>query len=546
MPVVTLYLDRLQRLVGGKTNKGKILQVLPFLGLDIEEEQKDFVRVEYSPNRPDYATDVGIASGLQGLLGVKKGQVKMSIKKEKKKFLIKSDSSVKKIRPYISGVIARNGKLDDESIRQLIALQEDLHFGIGRRRKKASIGIHDLDSISSPLRYTAVSKDHEFVPLASTQSITVKEILEKTSTGQEYSHILGDSPRVPIILDAKNHTISFPPIINSALTTVSSGTKNILVEVTGIDKNAVDDSLSVVATTLQNMGFAISDVVIDAKNSSDVFKARTILIDPVLVNQILGLDLSIPKICDSLKKCRLDAVPRGKKILCSIPRFRFDILGEMDLVEEIALGHGIENLKPSLPPSISVGEKNNVTKKLDQITSVMIGLGFTEALNSSLTSKQILYDYTKRDSSEIIEVAESKSLEHTVLRDSILPGLLENLSKNIHESYPQKLFETGVVFTRGHPIDETIAISCVSAHKDANFTEIKSVLQSLLKTDSNIVCKTNSFAHPSFASGRTAEILVGGKPVGIVGEIDSQVIDNFKIRVPVSGFEIKLSGLIFD
>ncbi len=544
MPVVTLYLDRLQRLVG-KVNKSKILEVLPFLGLDIEEEQKEFVRVEYSPNRPDYATDVGIASGLQGLLGVKKGQVKINIKKEKKKFVIKTDGSVKKIRPFVSAIIARNGKLDDESIRQLIALQEDLHFGIGRRRKKASIGIHNLDSISSPLRYTTVPKDHEFVPLASNQSMTVKEILEKTSTGQEYSHILNDS-KVPIILDAKNNTVSFPPIINSALSAVSTGTKNILVEVTGMDKNAVDDSLSVVATTLQNLGFVIYDVTVDAKNSSDVFKARTMILDPVLVNQILGLDLTIPKICDSLKKCRLDAVPKGKKIICTIPRFRFDILGEMDLVEEIALGHGIENLSPSLPPSISVGEKNTVTKKLDQMTNVMIGLGFTEALNSSLTSKQVLYDYTKRDPSEIIEVSESKSLEHTVLRDSILPGLLENLSKNIHESYPQKLFETGVVFTKGHPITETISISCVSAHKDTNFTEIKSILQSLLKTDSNITCKTNASTHPSFASGRTAEVLVGGKSVGIVGEIDQQVIDNFKIRVPVSGFEITLSGLIFD
>ncbi|TBR24206.1 MAG: phenylalanine--tRNA ligase subunit beta [Candidatus Nitrosotenuis sp.] len=545
MPVVTLYLDRLQRLVGGKATKGKILDVLPFLGLDIEEEQKDFVRVEYSPNRPDYATDVGIASGLQGLLGVKKGLVQLNVKKEKKKFVIKTDPSVKKIRPFVSGIIAKNGKLDDESIRQLIALQEDLHFGIGRRRKKSSIGIHNLDSVSSPLRYTAVPKEHEFVPLSETNSMTVSEILEKTGVGKEYSHILGNHSKVPIILDAKNQTISFPPIINSALTTISTGTKNILVEVTGIDKNAVDDSLSVVATTLQNLGFALYDVAVDSKNS-EISKARIMTLDPVLVNQILGLNLTVPKICESLKKCRLGAIPRGKKIICSIPRFRFDILGEMDLVEEIALGHGIENLSPSLPPSTSVGQKNTVTKKLDQMTNVMIGLGFTEALNSSLTSKQTLYDYTKRDSSEIIEVAESKSLEYTVLRDSILPGLLENLSKNIHEQYPQKLFETGIVFSKGHPIVETVSIACVSAHKDTNFTEIKSILQSLLKTDLNIACKTNALTNPSFASGRTAEILVGGKPVGIVGEIDQQVIDNFKIRVPVSGFEITLSALIFD
>jgi len=544
MPVVTLYLDRLQRLV--KADKGKILKALPFLGLDIEEEQKEFVRVEYSPNRPDYATDVGIASGLQGLLGIKKGMVRVNPKKEKKKFVIKSDLSVKKIRPFVNGVIAKNGALDDESIRQLIALQEDLHFGIGRRRKKASIGIHDLDSVLSPLRYAAVPKEHKFVPLALTEGMTVQEILEKTAVGKEHSHILGGQPKVPVILDSKNQTVSFPPIINSALTTISTKTRNLLVEVTGVDKNAVDDSLSVVATTLQNMGFALYNVAVDSKNSSDAFKARQMTLDPVLANQILGLSLTVPQICNSLRKSRLDAVQRGKKIICTIPRFRFDILGEMDLVEEIALGYGIENLSPSLPPSTSVGQKNTVTKKLDQIGMVMIGLGFTEALNSSLTSRQVLYDYTKRNSTELIEVAESKSQEHTVLRDSIIPGLLENLSKNIHESYPQKLFETGIVFSNGRPIVETVSLACVSAHKDTSFTEIKSILQSALKTDSDISCKTSASAHPSFASGRTADIMVNGRKVGVIGEMDSQVIDNFKIRVPVSGFEITLSGLIFD
>ena len=78
----------------------------------------------------------------------------------------------------------------------------------------------------------------------------------------------------------------------------------------------------------------------------------------------------------------------------------------------------------------------------------MIGLGYLEALNSSLTSKRVLYEMTNREPKKIISVLDSKSQEHTILRDSILPGLLENLSKNIHESYPQKLFETGTVFSK--------------------------------------------------------------------------------------------------
>lgn len=543
MPVVTLYLSRLQKLVG-KANKAKIIDALPFLGLDIEEQTDQYIRVEYSPNRPDYATDVGIAAGLQGLLGIKKGISKLIIKKQNdKSFAIKTTPAVKKLRPHVMGLIAKGGKLDNEIIRQLIALQEDLHFGVGRKRKKASIGIHDLDTIELPLLYTAKFKDHKFVPLATTQEMSVAQILQTTDTGKQYSVILEGSS-VPMILDSKENTISFPPIINSALTTVSTKTKNLLVEVTGNDSGAVADTLSVVASALQGLGFILYDVKTDSKSSADMLKTRTILLDSSLVSQILGIELSSVQICNMLKKCRLDAVPRGKKISCTIPRYRFDIFGPMDLVEEISLGYGIQNLSTTLPSSTAVGQKSKTTLKLDQLSQIMIGLGFTEALNSSLTSKQILYDNTKRDSSKLIEVAESKSQEHTVLRDSILPGLLENLSKNIHEQYPQKLFETGIVFSSGSPIKESICITCVSAHKDSGYTEIKSILQSLLKTDSGIDCQTKTSQNPMFTKGKTADIIINNKKVGIVGELDSGVIENFKIRVPVSGFEIILSSFI--
>ena len=135
MPVVTLYFNRLQKILERKVPISKIVSTLPLLGLDIEEETKDHVNVEYSPNRPDFSTDYGIANGLQGLLGLKLGMTKLKIKKGKD--AIKADSSITKVRPYITAIEARNGILDDETIRQFISMQEDLHNGIGRRRKAA-------------------------------------------------------------------------------------------------------------------------------------------------------------------------------------------------------------------------------------------------------------------------------------------------------------------------------------------------------------------------------------------------------------------------
>ena len=220
----------------------------------------------------------------------------------------------------------------------------------------------------------------------------------------------------------------------------------------------------------------------------------------------------------------------------------------MDIVEEIALGYGIENLAPKLSPSQTLGEKSFVTKKLESVSKIVVGFGFTEALNSSLTSKKVLFDLTNRDSSQIISVMDSKSQEHTILRDSILPELIENLSKNIHESYPQKLFETGTVFSKAKPISELMSFAGVIAYKESNYSEMKAILQSILKTGFKIdaKAKTPKDNITMFTDGRHSNIFVGEKLIGNIGEINSDVLDNFKIRTSVVGFEIKLSGLIFD
>jgi len=545
MPVVELSYSRLQKLIG-KVSKKQISESLPFLGLDVESEDKDLVRVEYSPNRPDYSTDFGIALGLQGLLGIKTGSLKIKIKNSKE-YKINVNSKVTKIRPFVTGIIAKNGKIDDKIIKQFMTMQEDLHFGIGRKRKKSSIGIHDLDKICFPLSYTTTNRNHKFVPLNSNKESTISDILQNTEVGQEYGNILANASQVPIIIDSNNQTVSFPPIVNAAVTTVTTKTKNLFVEVTGISKEDAENMLSIVATILQAAGFALTSTnIYGAKNSSPKFESRKISINPQLINASLGLELKIVKIVSSLKQSRLDASITGKNIVCTIPPYRFDIFGPMDIVEEVALGYGIENLDPILSQSETLGTLHPISSQLKTLSLVMVGLGYLEGLNSSLTSKKILYEMTNRESNNPIAVLNSKSQEHTILRDSILPGLLENISRNIHESYPQKLFETGTIFLKNKPINEKTNFAAVCAHKEANFTEIKSILQAVLKTGFNLEIETKTSNHETFENGRAASILVNGKRIGVIGEINSKTIENYKIRVPVVGFEISLSGLIFD
>jgi phenylalanyl-tRNA synthetase beta chain len=543
MPVVALHFDRIKKILGKSIPKSKLIETLPFIGLDIEDETAERVHVEYSPNRPDYSTDYGILTGLQGLLGIKLGMPVLKIKTGKDS--IKADVSVSKVRPYVTAIEARNGKLDDETIKQLITMQEDLHNGLGRRRKKASIGIHDLEKIKFPLLYKTITREHRFVPLESDSSMNITEILEKTETGKKYKHILEGHAKVPIIIDSAGNTISLPPIANAKLTEMNMKTRNLLVEVTATDKIAAEGVLAVIANTLQIAGFELYSVKITgAGNSNPVLKSRDLVLEPELVNKTLGIEISNQIIVKSLRKSRLDAKIKGKKIVCTIPRYRTDIFGVMDLVEEVALGYGIQNLVPTMPGSVSAGERSGVTKTLETMRQIMVGLGYLEVMNFELTSKEILYDKTGRETSKIISVADSKSQEHIILRDTLLPGMMEVLSRNIHESYPQKIFEIGTVFEKDSPIIESIHLACLDAHKDVNYTEVKSVLQSLLKTGFNLFCNTVPQKESMYVDGRTGSIVVSGKKIGSLGEIDAKVLDNFKLRTSVAGFEIKLSGLV--
>jgi len=543
MPVVELSFKNLQKLIG-KVSKKQLSDNLPFLGLDIESEENDSIRIEYSPNRPDFSTDFGIALGMQGLLGIKTGILKLKITNSKN-YSITVKNDVSKVRPFVTGIIAKGGKIDDQIIKQFMAMQEDLHFGIGRQRKKSSIGIHDLDKIQFPLIYTTTSRTHKFIPLNAKSEFSITQILESTQVGKDYGHLLANSQKVPIILDSNNQTVSFPPIINGSITTVLPKTKNLFVEVTGINKEEAENMLAIVATILQSAGFSLESINISgAKNSSPKFLERKILLDPLLVNQILGLDLNTSKIISCLKKCRLDGVLKGKKIQCTIPTYRFDIFGEMDLVEEVALGYGIQNLSPTLTPSQTIGQTNSISEKIKLLTNSMVGFGFIEALNSSLTSKRILYDNSNRIDSLSLSVLDSKSLEHTILRDSILPQLIENLSRNIHEPYPQKIFETGTVFLSKKEIDEEFNFAGIVAHQDANYSEMKSILQSALKTSFDLDIETKTNSESLFEDGYCANITIKNNSVGLIGKINSKVLENYKIRVPVMGFEISLSNSI--
>ena len=534
MPVVRTSFTRLTRLVGA--SRKRILDRLPYVGLDIESVEGDTVRVEYSPNRPDFGTDFGVARALRGLMGIEVGLPRFKVRSSR--VTVSVDPRLSKVRPFIACATATGLNLDEEDVRQIISLQEDLHNGLGRKRRMVAIGLHDLGAIEPPLRYRGVSEAFSFVPLGGGKQRRISEILSDTNEGRLYGGALGNTRLYPVITDSRGTLLSFPPVINGEKTKVSARTKDLFIDVTSTDMRAGDDVLAVLATTLAEAGATIGTVNVSYRSkprTTPDLRPVALPLDYGLVRSVTGLDLDRRQVATCLGRSRMAV--QGHKAVG--PRYRVDLLHPVDIAEEVALGYGIDKMGDIYPPSSSPGNFEPFEVFLDSASTILAGAGMVELMTFELSDETTLYGNFARDKRDKITVHDPRSIEHSILRDSLLPGLMSSLAANVKSDYPQRVFEIGRVYLReGASVKEEWHIGCVVAHSQASYSEAKSLLESVCRTLAGIEPSTSPSEHWAFSAGRTASIQSGQRQIGVVGEVRPESIEAFGIRVPVSGFEL--------
>ena len=540
MPVVELSYQGLSGMTGAHIDT--IRERLPHLGLDIEHEDGDAVRVEYSPNRPDYSTEYGIGLGLQGILGRETGIIPLRVAPPK--WSIRADDSVAGVRGAVTGVRATGGTLDGHSLRQIISMQEDIHQGLGRGRRRVAIGIHDAGRMKPPISYTTVDGEHAFTPLEHNREMSILDIMRETKQGVRYGGLVSGE-RYPVIMDGTGRVASMPPVINSAHTAITEGTRDMFVDITGHRTIDVERALAVVCITLQAAGFALECVgVSGAGNRTPPLDERGMSVGLDMINGTLGLAMTAGEATACMGRSRLGAHPDGDMIRCVIPPYRFDIMGPMDLVEEAALGYGIDRMEPVPPPGRPPGRAHHTTVQLAALDRIMTGLGYTQAASPVLAGEGAM---AMAGMGGGMRVANPKSGAHTMLRTSLLPGLLDILGRNVHEPYPHRLYETGRVFERHGTAAESLRLGCVTAHKDASYSEIKSTIHAMLRRGLGLEgVSTPPASGPAYQPGRTAAIWAGGRRVGILGEVSGDILRVFRLRehTRVAAFEMDVE-LIF-
>jgi phenylalanyl-tRNA synthetase beta chain len=525
-----------------------VIASLPFIGLDIEGRNHKVIRLEYSPNRPDFSSYVGIVRALKGYLGLETGLPEYRIKSDNR-FRIEIDGSVSSIRPHIRALVAKDTELDSDLIKMLIDMQEDLHMGVCNKRRAASIGLHDLSKIQFPLSYSTGGPDISFVPLDSNQARSLGEILSSTEMGKKYSYLLRKTNEFPILLDIQNEVVSFPPIVNSRSTRLDNLSKGIFLEITAIDPRVADLIIAIFAAALYDLKFHVYNVVLNEPNGTS---SKSPNMSPISVssrfteiNRCLGTKLPQEEIVRAAACSRLGTrVSSNGKLTCFVPKYRNDVRQVRDLIEEVMIGLGISKLSPTFPNVNVTGGRHPYSVLIDKIKEVLVGLGLLEIRNFVIVSSSMQFDSMglKADESSLFKIENSLISGHDILRNSLLPSLIDTVGHNIHSPYPQNLFEIGKVFTKGEPETEKWHLCVVLAHNKADYTSIKSILQSFLTAafGKGVVTTPMAFGG-EYTNGRSASIIVEENDVGKIGEISDPVRQNYRIRVPVAAFELDLS-----
>lgn len=541
MPVITMNWEELERLVGAK--RDLILERLPMIGCDIERYDEKTISVEFFPNRPDLYSIEGVARALRGFLGIEKGVRKYEVKKGEWKIFV--DESVLSVRPRIVGCVVRNLEIKDEVIRSLMEVQEDLHWTIGRNRRRMAIGVHDLSKINFPLTYKAVSSDFSFVPLDSKREMSVSEILREHPKGKEYGFILEGKDSYPMIIDSMGEAISFPPIINAEKTRVTDKTRDIFIDVTGFDEYA-DKALKILACMLSDRGGIIESVEIvypDRKERTPDLSLKVFRVKKSEIFSLLGFEISSDEIISALERMRFSCVDKGDEIEVLVPPYRADIMHDWDIIEDIAIGYGYDRIIPEYPKTATIGEAHPWNEIRNLVREIMLGLGFTEVITFTLTSEKSYSNLgrTARPWEDYVPLMHPLTTEHTLIRTELLPKLLEVLAFNRHCELPIKIFEVGdVVVAKKNRLKLCFCIM----NSRATFSEIRSYVQAFMR-EIDVDWKAEEAEDAAFIIGRQAKVVVNGKSAGIFGEIHPRVLENFGIPYPVVAFEIDLTD-IFD
>ena len=511
-------------------------------------------------NRPDLWTTAGLARQLRTHRTKKAPDYPFFVplgESRHAKYAVEVDESVRTVRPYLAGFVAKGVPITDSMLKELIQAQEKLTWNYGRKRKTVSIGLYRPSIISWPVHFRGADPDKaSFVPLQETRTMTLRQILAEHPKGKEYGSILQNEPVHPLLLDNKDRVLSYPPIINSAdLGAVLVGDDELFIEVTGSDYPSVTITSSILACDLADMGFSIEKV--EVKYPYDTPFGRNIVFPAYFqealkvhigqVRKLLGLDMSVEEAKAAIESMGSKAEVAGEFIEVRPAGYRNDFLHPVDIIEDVLIGIGMENFPPEKPRDFTIGRLSPIEQFSRKAKLTLIGSGYQEMIYNYLGSRRDYVDKMNIPASTVVKITNPMSENFEYLRNSPLPGLLGTESISVKAPYPHRTFEVGKVAVKDEAENYGIAtrqyLGFLNTHAQADYNESASHMATLMYYLGKEY-SVKEASDPRFIPGRQAEVWHEGTKIGVFGEVHPAILEAFGIAMPCAGGEIDLDILL--
>ncbi|MCL5008617.1 MAG: phenylalanine--tRNA ligase subunit beta [Candidatus Marsarchaeota archaeon] len=546
MPNITLETKYLNDLVGGNISIDKLSEQLYKLGFEVEHADANEIKIEVTANRPDLLGAVGMARALRYFMHRQTSFIH-KLKSNEPELRIEVDKSTKTYRPFISGLVVHDIKLSDSALSDLFNFMDKFCDTFGRQRRKLAIGVHNLDAIKGGLKYS-IAKDEQMLALHENESMKYSDLMEKNEKGVKYSDSIDASKGYPVLKDSIG-TLALIPIINSERTKITSATRNLFIDITGTSEYLVSKTADMLASIFIELDGKPSGVEVNYSGAEPKFYPQMSHQEFMLrlseIEDEIGVEIGFNNVLSLANKMGYEASFINKKIHFRVPEYRLDVINEQDIIEDIAIAYGYDYINPKPLPSNAAGMLEEKDALFERISYALVGMGFSESMNSYLTNNSTNFDKMnrKRNISGTVAVKDAKSSNIEILRTSLLPSLMNSLSLSKHEKMPQRIFELDMAFSvKDKTPVESYHIAAVSIDSESNFNYSKSVVSALF---SAIGLELNVAEHEdgSFIPGRCAAIIINGKTAGIFGEVHPKVLRNFSIEEPVVAFEIDLNSV---
>jgi len=288
-----------------------------------------------------------------------------------------------------------------------------------------------------------------------------------------------------------------------------------------------------------------------------------------ILGQFLGKDESKTKnkIINILDKLEFKVLEdKGEYIEVIPPSFRGDVEREIDIIEEIARIYGYDKIKPTLfNTTIAQEGKNFRFRVIDQVRETLIGCGLNEVITYSFISPDIFDRIRIPEGHKLrnaIKIKDPMTRDHSLMRTSLISSLLEVIKWNTNrQAELVKIFEVGKIYLpypdkpNSLPQEKLIIAGAINKTGRGDIWEkslsldifdVKGIIETVfqgLKVERWEIVPDN---YPAFHPLRNGKIIIGGKEVGIFGEIHPEIINNYHIPGKVNLFEIDFENLLPD